>query len=304
LKVFMPRTLGPSLCGARGMEFWLLHRPSNPFLGVWQNDPVPGGRLSPTADYSESASRDAFLSFLPGMSQAPLLGFPKIAPPSDWAFDVHSCLRFPWLSPWIPFASARLCQRTSLVPSSWFPTTLTVYSVESLAGLLRPAADHGVRRVLDSTRRMPKHSPSFLLSRRVTLRSISTSVAVHHVSMALLDSCPLVVHHLRMARLQGFAPRRGSRDIQKPCGFRSLYSFLGFLLHSRFGRPCSQPSVPEGSGKREGEPSQTQVGTRVGSVGLLPPRTISRRSGSRFLFDGRTNRKMFLGFYQTRTALV
>lgn len=90
---------------------------------------------------------------------------------------------------------------------------------------------------------MPKHSPRLIQSRRITLRSISTSVAVHHVSMALLDSCPLAVDHLRMARLQGFSPRRGSRDFQKPCGFRSLYSFLGFLLHSRFGRPDSQPSV-------------------------------------------------------------
>jgi hypothetical protein len=101
---------------------------------------------------------------------------------------------------------------------------------------------------------MPKHSPRLIQSRRITLRSISTSVAVHHVSMALLDSCPLAVDHLRMARLQGFSPRRGSRDFQKPCGFRSLYSFLGFLLHSRFGRPDSQPSV---SRKKRKTPRRT-----------------------------------------------
>jgi hypothetical protein len=44
-------------------------------------------------------------------------------------------------------ASARPCQGTSPVPSPWFSTTLAVFSVESLAGFLHPAADHGVRRV-------------------------------------------------------------------------------------------------------------------------------------------------------------
>jgi hypothetical protein len=33
---------------------------------------------------------------------------------------------------------------------------LTVFSVESRAGLLHPAADHGVRRVADQTLDLPK----------------------------------------------------------------------------------------------------------------------------------------------------
>jgi hypothetical protein len=44
-------------------------------------------------------------------------------------------------------ASACSCRETGLVPSSRFLAVLMVCSAESLAGLLHPAANHGVRRV-------------------------------------------------------------------------------------------------------------------------------------------------------------
>jgi hypothetical protein len=44
-----------------------------------------------TTNDPESASQDAFLSSLPGSHQAPLMGFPKNAPPSGSALVVHSC---------------------------------------------------------------------------------------------------------------------------------------------------------------------------------------------------------------------
>jgi len=47
----------------------------------------------------ESTSRDAFLSSLPGLHQAPLMGFPKNAPPSGWALVVHSCFEHLGLAP-------------------------------------------------------------------------------------------------------------------------------------------------------------------------------------------------------------
>jgi hypothetical protein len=44
--------------------------------------------------------------------------------------------------------SACPCQKAGPVPSSWFFTTWTVCSIADPAGLLHPAADHGVHRVL------------------------------------------------------------------------------------------------------------------------------------------------------------
>jgi len=52
----------------------------------------PVVRRSGDTHAPESASRDASLSSLPGLHQAPLMGFPKNAPPSDSALVVHSCL--------------------------------------------------------------------------------------------------------------------------------------------------------------------------------------------------------------------
>lgn len=75
-------------------------------------------------------------------------GCSKIASPSTWAACVHSCV-----SPRMGVghlrvrASARPCQRSSPVPPSRFLTALMVFSAGCLAGLLRPAADPGVRRV-------------------------------------------------------------------------------------------------------------------------------------------------------------
>jgi hypothetical protein len=196
---------------------------------------LPVDRRSGRTHEQKSTSRDAFLSSWPGFLQAPLMGFPKNAPPSDWALVVYSCSESLGLTPLGLFASARLCQRTSPVPSSWFPTTLAVSSVESPAGLLRPAADHGVRHVTDSKRKVPKHPTKLLLPRRSTLRSLSTPVAVQRVSTVLLDPCPHAVHRPKTARLQGFTPRGGFTTSQRPCSHGRRTTSLGFFSI----RPCT-----------------------------------------------------------------
>jgi hypothetical protein len=117
-------------------------------------------------------------SLSPGLHQAPLLGFPKIAPPSTWDQDIHSC-SFSYRFPDGGRGFGLLLPRAGPVPSSRFLTALTVYSVSILAGLLHPAADPGVHRVpassflpcgfriplstmLDPSKRFPRQQPSAL----------------------------------------------------------------------------------------------------------------------------------------------
>jgi hypothetical protein len=76
--------------------------------------------------------------------------------------------------------------RAGPVPSSRFHTALTVYSVVDPAGLLHPAADHGVRRVA-APRRFPCGIRFGGLPRRLTLRSFSLSSS----SPLSRDFCPL-----------------------------------------------------------------------------------------------------------------
>lgn len=68
-----------------------------------------------------------------------LQGCSKIAPPSTSgpvSTPTHLAMCF---GPTLP--------RVEHVPPSWVLTTLTAFSTESFAGLLHPAADHGVHRV-------------------------------------------------------------------------------------------------------------------------------------------------------------
>jgi hypothetical protein len=92
-------------------------------------------------------------------------------------------------------ASARLCQRTGPVPPSRFLTALMVSSTELLAGLLRPAADPGVRRVSGpswSLSRAPSSRPS--PTARAPFEALSSTAAV---SLSLVfppgRSCPPAV---------------------------------------------------------------------------------------------------------------
>jgi hypothetical protein len=80
-----------------------------------------------------------------------------------------------------------------------------------------------------------------LLPQRQTLRRISTLVAVHHVSMVLLDTCPLVVRHGEVVRLQGFSPRAGSRATGGLAVSSPRTSSLGF---SSFEAYISTPPNP------------------------------------------------------------
>jgi len=96
------------------------------------------------------ALEGAFRLSWPGLHQAPLLGFSKIAPPSTWTREVHSgsdSSRFPVggrnFGPLLPLAGP--------VPSSRFLAVLTGFSISNLAGLLHPAADPGVHRVAASS---------------------------------------------------------------------------------------------------------------------------------------------------------
>jgi hypothetical protein len=220
----------------------------------------------------ESASRDAFQSSLPGLHQAPLMGFPKNAPPSVSALVVHSCFD-PRYHPGVS-ALAHPCQGVSLVPSPWFSTTLAVCSVESLAGLLRPAADHGVRRVgVWASATEVTRTLSF--PRRRTLRSLSTPAASPPLlfrTTALLDSCPPVVHHLEVVRLQGFLPR---------VGFAGAF---GVSTSVPAQLPWVSPSNPSGWPRSGSLPTRRSFDSRRGvearraeRVRLLLSRAASRR---------------------------
>jgi len=117
------------------------------FLGGWENDRFPGGCRSSHRRLGFRVSRRipfvlAWIS--PGASH----GVSKDAPPSVQTLVVHSRLGSPGLALWFLLASACPRQGTGLVPPSWFSTTLTAYSAVRSAGLLHPAADPGVRRVL------------------------------------------------------------------------------------------------------------------------------------------------------------
>lgn len=85
-----------------------------------------------------------------------------------------------------------------------------------------------------------------LLPRRLTLRSISTSVAVQRVSTLLLDSFPPAVHHPKMARLQGFTPRNGFTKTPPALPLWVPYNFLGFLPHPSPELPNSSKLQTEG----------------------------------------------------------
>jgi hypothetical protein len=111
----------------------------------------PRGTLRPVlADQTRRsplclAFEDAFRLSLPGLHQAPLLGFSKTIPPSTWILDVHSGSFLPVAR--VNFASVYPCQGVDLVPPPRFFTAWTVFSVVDLAGLLHPAADPGIHRV-------------------------------------------------------------------------------------------------------------------------------------------------------------
>jgi hypothetical protein len=70
------------------------------------------------------------------------------APPSTSHWRVHSQRPRP--------PSDRWCQPSVPVPPLWFLTTSAAFSAPVLAGLLHPAADHGVRRVSPAPTPEPK----------------------------------------------------------------------------------------------------------------------------------------------------
>lgn len=167
------------------------------------------------------AFEDAFGLFPPGLHQAPLLGFSKTIPPSTQIHDVHSRFQPPVA---LRFStSACLCQKTSPVPSSRFLTALPVFSVVDSAGLLHPAADHGIHRVavfLLQPRgfRIPTfHDAS-------PFEAFPSSVA----GRSLRLSCPPTVRSPRKVRFQGFSPLIESVAFLECCHAGKSVAPMGF----------------------------------------------------------------------------
>jgi hypothetical protein len=201
------------------------------------------------------------------------MGFSKTAPPSTYAHDVHSCVH----SRRLPGSGARFglpLPRTGPVPSSRFLTALTAFSVMHAAGLLHPAADHGVHRVRVPRSASRPHqdslhdaspfegfpSPAAFRSRRILPphRSPSKDGAISGSFSAGRVRCVLLV-----------LPREGAR------------SSLGFLpRHHCVASPGRWSRRPEGRGVSRQGPSP--IGER--SFPGPPKRVLGRfRSSSRSL---------------------
>jgi len=124
------------------------------------------------------------------------LGVSKDRPSIDSSF-LRPLLRWPSREVAFTFwfrASACSCQRTGPVPPSRFLAVLMVCSAESLAGLLHPAADPGVRRV--SGLHLPFPCGFFRLGRSQRREHPSKLFPRQQPSprLSLLGStCPLVV---------------------------------------------------------------------------------------------------------------
>lgn len=161
------------------------------------------------------------------LSQAPLLGFPKISPPS---FPTTASTPAIGSGLPLPFALACRYQLAGLVPPSWFLTTWTVSSAVRLTGLLHPASDHGVRRVPGPYRAVASASARWYSpatpdpSEYILVRSRSSCFHV------LPSSYPPVVHRSDATRLQGFIPRYGSTAHASPFSSRVRSTPLGFFL--------------------------------------------------------------------------
>jgi hypothetical protein len=230
------------------------------------------------------ALEDAFVVSRPGFHQAPLMGFSKTAPPSTHARDVHSCVRTSRLP--VRFSRFGLpLPGTGPVPPSRFLTALTGYSVAHAAGLLHPAADHGVHRVQrpSKPRGLGEQPPRCLTLRRVSLASS------HPLSPG---SCPLIVRHPRMARSRGLAPLVESvassscchaKEPDPPLGLSSYISRpshpsawvgvpkdLGFALGARFARGARSPGTPleRSLGFSRSSSQSNRPGVWTGSAGL------------------------------------
>lgn len=148
------------------------------------------------------------------------MGFPKIALPSTKTNDVHSCVPLPVARTVQRFGL--LLPRTGHVPTSWFLTTLPDFSVVNPAGLLRPAADHGVHRV-STLSRIPRGLQLSGLPRRSTLRSFSLAS-----SHPLPGFYPHTVDLPKKTRSQGFCPLRESVASHQCCHSWKLVAPLGF----------------------------------------------------------------------------
>jgi hypothetical protein len=85
---------------------------------------LPVDRRSGRTHEQKSTSQDAFLSSLPGSHQAPLMGFPKNAPPSGSALVVHSCYEHLQLALsgsrlWLVLARGQVLFRLRGFPPPW-----------------------------------------------------------------------------------------------------------------------------------------------------------------------------------------
>jgi len=129
------------------MGYWLLPSCSLAFLGAWKRRPLTRWAAEagpPTFQYPRRKTHSCrfclvFTKRLSwGFQRCPSIGLVSRRP---------LLLRAPPACAFGLSASACPRQGTSHVPSSWFSTTLAVFSVESLASILHLAADHGVRRV-------------------------------------------------------------------------------------------------------------------------------------------------------------
>jgi hypothetical protein len=174
------------------------------------------------------------------------MGFSKTAPPSAHARDVHSCVRPSRLPGRISRFGLPL-PRTGPVPPSRFLTALTGFSVARAAGLLHPAADHGVHRV-----RRPR---DLAVSRTSSTVRDPSKGFPHQQPPAFPGSCPLIVRHPRMARSRGLAPLVESVASLACCHAKEPDPPLGFYSSSLFRLTPGPGRDPEGSPTLLGGPA-------------------------------------------------
>jgi len=255
------------------------------FLGGWEDGRSPGGL--PKQHHRRPrvhVSRRVPL-VLAWTSPGASLGVSKDAPPSGWARDVHSCSVPPWLSPRFRLASACSRQGAGLVPPSWFPTTLTVFSVVRPAGLLHPAADPGVRRVAALPAQVPRHpcvpdlprrSP-FEASPRPHRSAVSPRFSRTHALLSFTEaSCSCERSRLdSRAFLHGSGSRvssglAASGPVQLPWVSSSLAFRHSALL----------PTAPEGDGLAWGDPRTRRGEPRRSRCSVLLPASPPRGGGA------------------------
>lgn len=123
-----------------GVEHFARHTTTPALASRVETSRVHAARFQLTAHLRRRPCSSARVDVQFLFSRASLLGLSKYSPSSTWLLRVHSRSNRGSI-----FGSG--LPRPGLVPPLLFLRASTVYSAHQLAGLLRPAADHGVRHV-------------------------------------------------------------------------------------------------------------------------------------------------------------